>query len=133
MGLGGYRDVYECEKGFRARDSKKSAAFRNNFENRAFGFCFLFVAMHFLSFFALILLSIPSIPRVIGTFQWEEVKVETTSIGKRFGSAAAAVDGDLYAVGGCEGSKCFNDLWKFDSRKKKWGQMPVVGDIPDPR
>jgi len=48
----------------------------------------------------------------------------------RHGHAAVAVSGNLFVFGGRSSDKIYNDLWYFDSTRKAWTEIDIVGTVP---
>ena len=68
-----------------------------------------------------------------GGSRWIQVLPDTpsptnTQFGRRFGHAAAAAGGELYVIGGHDGTNRLNDVWKSSDGGARWIQ--VLPDTP---
>lgn len=50
----------------------------------------------------------------------------------RAGHVAYAIGTDVYIFGGTNGTKEFNDIWRFDTHSHKWKEIDVMGALPPP-
>ncbi len=60
--------------------------------------------------------------------------LDNHSPGPRTGHTAITLQDKMYLFGGETGSKCTNDLWRFDIANKTWTKIAPAGDAaPAPR